>query len=645
MKIQFINKNDSKAKPEKIDSFCLSKNNPRYTLLDSINKDLYKFIIGENEEDDEFEKIPVYIQLLMREGDFSDLLNLLKSIDDLGFDNENDPLYVVDSLSESKFTVAEGNRRLMCLNLIDNNFELPDFDELNKISVTYANEKTNQIEEQESEENDNLLDKTNNEKIKKNYEECRKIIGNIIESNVEIKCYFEVVTNHSDAIWKSIYDKHLTGEKPGLRKWSRSKYFADLISMFPNGINEKHDNRDFRLKIKRDFRQIKADYKNALLIYSIIYAGKGYEFDDSQNIVDFKQKSIINRMIGLERVSALEKMHSFAKIVKYACEILKITRKQFEQEYFSFKYENNCLIRFYPISIETKSILKFIYDQWTKGVITTRPIKSECEKDFKNDLQLILFGQKVRKHLTEEELDQIEEFSLTISSLEDLINANEHYYENEMGLLRRFKLCLSVKKNNLKLIKLKDKIFPEYKNEPKYVFERLWEQLIVIDENFINARAVTMRSILEQLAIWMHYFYSENKDEIVDAMSIMNGYKLSDIREEVFKKMKSDEGEPYILSLIKRFTTVEDLDDKKKIIFLFQRKEKSWSNLNLCIHATHRLFSESDYNRILNKFREYQEIIILILENMKFEEFDELNSKIIDKVNSLKKFSNKNAKN
>ena len=44
--------------------------------------------------------------------------------------------------------------------------------------------------------------------------------------------------------------------------------------MFPNGIYENDASNDVKFfsKIMRDLRQIKNDYKNALFVYSIIYA-------------------------------------------------------------------------------------------------------------------------------------------------------------------------------------------------------------------------------------------------------------------------------------------------------------------------------------------------------------------------------------
>ena len=70
-------------------------------------------------------------------------------------------------------------------------------------------------------------------------------------------------------------------------------------------------------------------------------------------------------MIRLRRPSALEKIHSYNKIEKLACnEILKISKEQFKQEYFSFDFDKtNCLITFKSGKTKTQDILKFIYDK------------------------------------------------------------------------------------------------------------------------------------------------------------------------------------------------------------------------------------------------------------------------------------------
>ena len=139
MKISFINKNDKKEYD--INSFFLSKTNPRYTLLNSIDQDLTEFITKMNneknyEEKEEFEK------LLIQEGDFSDLLELLKSIKEVGFkngDHYEPPIYVVNGTKKDSFIVAEGNRRLMCLKLMAQIYKLPESEFFLNKANNYSN--------------------------------------------------------------------------------------------------------------------------------------------------------------------------------------------------------------------------------------------------------------------------------------------------------------------------------------------------------------------------------------------------------------------------------------------------------------------------------------------------------------------------
>lgn len=619
MKINFIEINSDKK--YSIDSFFLSKSNPRYTLINNLDdKSLLKFIVNQNYDKDYDEK-EVFNQLLYQEGDFSDLLELLKSINEIGFNNDLDPIYVIKNENKSDhFIIAEGNRRLMCLKLISNIFKLPDFYSIESLLITYENEKTNNIYEFNDENpNKELFRK------RKNYEECNKLIEEIQEKKLEIECFFKIIDD-SKKIWKSIYSKHLTGEEPGLRKWSRSKYFADLLNIFPHGISEEND-KVLRETIKRDFKQIKQDYKNAMLVYSIIYAKENLDFYDN-NIKNFADNNVLNEMIKLNRVSALEKNHSFDKVKSYASKkILKISQKEFEETYFKIEYTDNCIIKFRSNKIKTDDFLKFIYEYWSKKIITTRPIKEEDEDEFVDELSMVLQGKNFRKHLSKDELNEIEEFKLTEKSLERLIQANDIFYKEEPEILERFKLCVEIKKNNKKFINLKKLEFTEIEIEPKHVFKRLFDQYNYIDIYYINAKSATMRSILEQLIVWMRYYVIENeeikKEHIKEMMNGINKLKSKSLKEF------SSSGD-LINKSIDLFFSNASINEKQEIINFLQDDDFVSGVLNDFIHASHKIYLQKQYNEKLEQFKNNQEILFIIIKNLEIQKFEELNEKLIN---------------
>ena len=194
MKIKFINRKDRNSiKP--IDSFYLSKTNPRYTLIDNINIDLAKFIIQGNGED--YNEKNVFSELLEKEGDFSDLVNLLNSIYEKGFTNYTEPLYVV-AKNDNHYVVAEGNRRLMCLKLISNFFSFNSFAKFKNDILSYANEKTEQISE--GDEIDNDSDDEIIKKARQNYHRCEKLLKEITKKYTHsgFECHFEIVENSDE---------------------------------------------------------------------------------------------------------------------------------------------------------------------------------------------------------------------------------------------------------------------------------------------------------------------------------------------------------------------------------------------------------------------------------------------------------------
>ena len=98
-----------------LDNIQLSSVNPRYTTISSIKTNLIDVLKKSNTSYDEKK---VVIDLLSREGTFKDLKSLLSSIQYLGFDEDLEPIFVIDNGS-GKVIVGEGNRRIMSLKLLE----------------------------------------------------------------------------------------------------------------------------------------------------------------------------------------------------------------------------------------------------------------------------------------------------------------------------------------------------------------------------------------------------------------------------------------------------------------------------------------------------------------------------------------------
>ena len=519
----------------------------------------------------------------------------------------------------------------MCLKLMAQIYELPEFDFFLNKANNYANEKSNQIEEMNFQYDEIKFEENERKRKLENYENCKEILKKIISDDIPVICYFEVL-DKSEQIWNSIYNRHLTGENPGLRKWSRSKYFADLLNMFPHGIGKENENL-IRQRIKREFKQIGSDYKSAIWVYSIIYANKEKEFIDN-NIKNFSDKKILEEMIRLDKISALEPMHSWHKIKKYSCnDILRVTENEFKEKYFDFTYEENFLIYFKQRQIPPKKLLNFIYEQWKKKIITTRDIKPKDKNDFISDLSLLLVGLDIKNHLNEDQLNEIYEFDLSIEQLKDIIDANEFYYEDKKAVLQRFKDCKKIKEANKKFIELREKQFNLKKIEPKYVFVILLDQLNSIQEKFIQAKAATMRAIIEQLILWMYFDHLKGKDKLEHAEKMSLHNNISQLRTEVFQRLNS--------ALINRWIKALNIKEEKKTIedihnLLLDKDKKIWNYLNFCVHASHKLYISREYAENLAFFNEKQKLLILLLQSIDVNKFNALNNLIISHLKDKK---------
>lgn len=613
-----------------INNIYLSKNNPRYTLI-KVSSDLKNFI-GDYTYYDEGD---VFLDLLQQEGDFSDLLKLLKSIYENDFNNKYDLIYLINL--DSKMVVAEGNRRIMCLKLINNDLQLPPYEQIRPISLNY-----NEEEESNSSRN--------------NYEKCNDLIKKISQkfnNNEEINIYCKIAADDEE-LWSILYnDKHLTGEKTGLRKWSRGKYLADLINNFPNGINS-NDNLFIQTKEKfqvRDFEKIKKDYKNALFVYSVIAVATSKEKLTNGNLNYFNNQDVLNEMISIRGISSLELEHSFYKIRKIICEeILNITKEEFQDEYFSINFSKikNYFIEFSEKKIKTKNLFNFIYTNWENKVITTRDIAKEKYEDFIHNILILLDGQNYRNSLSKEELRKINFFNLSDVALDNLIMANAIQNPEEVKIIQSYR---NIKDNNAKFIKWVKKNFQDKKIntmriEPICVFYNLIEQAKSINPKFLNAQAATFRSILEQITLWVElYFKIKDKKNDQEKLEHLNKF-INNQKPRVFKKNKDknkdeEEDEYWItkddVNFHKFITEFTDFNINDEFIKNWREKffsEKIWAFMNKCIHSFHFIYFSNRKQKInsfniIQEFEIYQKDILELLEHLKIDKFQNINQEII----------------
>lgn len=502
MKIKIVNEKDEIQKNISIDDILLSSNNPRFTLINSIDDNLIDFF--KNEKDFENQNL-IFNKLLSSEGDFSDLIKLLNNILEFGFINSGEHIFLIQ-LTENKYVVAEGNRRMMCLKLILNKFEMPKFHDFSlSNNSNYANHINETINQNEYDEEDN--------DIEDNYNEVLNILQKIKEKYKisEWKLKIEII-NEDEKLWNNIYDKHLTGMRSGMRQWSRSKYFADLLSIFKDGIIEQdkssHKMKSIFLKIKRDEQTVISDFKEAQYIYSLFYFYRKFN-DNKEYVDDFNIKEILDEMIYLNRPSALERNHSFNKIKNLFCtNNINVDSKKFNNDYIRLEFSAfNKRLKIIYNKVKPSLFFSFIVRKWLDNELTTRSFKNETKilKDFEYE---VLNNLDFLNKLKEQELEKIDAFSIPLESLESLIKSNEPFYEdtNHKEYINYFKRAQKIREETQKIIKtISKKIDSDVlldNESPKYIFTILFEQLKwnFSEKNknkFLNASAVSIRTFFE----------------------------------------------------------------------------------------------------------------------------------------------------
>lgn len=639
-RFKFIDIKNDKNKDVNIDNVYLSANNPRYTLINDFGINLIEFISNDNYKniEDNFKN------LLESEGDYKELSRLLSSISKNGFNNIDEPLYLVKN--ESNYIVAEGNRRLMCLKLINGDFELPKLP--NYDYQNYQNSLTKYTKDDEDDEDD---EKNNLKELLENSKLCHDLINKIRESDVEFNVYF-TITEKEKVLWNQIYDRHLSGNRPGMREWSRSKYFADLLSIFRNGLLDKNES-DITSKFNREWEKIKTDFCEAQYIYSCLFFNEiSLEFEKP----NFKnlEINILEKMIHSSRISALEKSHSFNKIRKLICDDILINYdiKTFKKEYLNITFsKDNFRIEFNSRNnFQYQKLLSWIVDKWKEEKITTRPFKPKVKEKLINELKYnILSNIDFDNHLSIDQLNELNEFDLSIEQLDKVISANLGYCKDED--IYRFQKAKEIKfqiDNFVKNIKI-NRNFSDI--EPIKVFYILIKQLEHNNENrhfYLNAICCTLRSLLEQIFRWLTYAYisikykSENNKEIqsfiisVSNIKIgkcfyqygkINGIKITDelLQNSLDLCLKDKSKSNYFK--IKLMELIDHNDD-----FNFKKL------LDENIHALHRIYISKEYNNRLDEISKNEKLILSLILEIDFNNsyFNELNEKVINYIKKNK---------
>ena len=624
MEIKFTDGNGNNID---IKNIYLSANNPRYTLIDNFDIDLTKFITNNNYKNEKRN----FLNLLRSEGNFKELSRLLDSINKSGFNNKSEPIYLVKH--ESNYIVAEGNRRLMCLKLINGDFEFPEiynFDYQDyQDSLTEYEQVDADIDEKKEQFN--------------NFKKCQELLEEIKAKDSELQIFYKI-TNDKEELWSLIYDRHLSGNRPGMREWSRSKYFADLLSIFKEGLKNEKETEIIK-KFRREWGKIKTDFCEAQYIYSCFFFN---EIDSDIEIPNFinPDKDILEKMIHSNRISALERTHSFNKIRKLICEnILNCSIDEFKETYLNIKFEED---NKYRIKFETKEnfpyqkLLSWILKKWKDKKITTREFKDQLEDELINELKYnVISGMDFDDHLSSTELDKLNEFDLSTNQLKQIILANSNYHDEDK--IYRFKVAKNIKELNIKFIE-EIKGHLEFDDvEPLKVFNILERQLKHNSENrnfYINAICATLRSLLEQILRWLIFVYickekDNQKADFIKSVALgpcyfsqsqINKIEISDLSLKIaldnclIDKNKSDEFKTRIITLINKSNDKDNTNGLKLL------KEN--------IHALHRIYLSEEYNKRLDEILNIEKIIFDLMKNINFknEYFQELNDKVIDYI-------------
>ena len=540
----------------------------------------------------------------------------------------------------------------MCLKLLNKDIAMPP---LKKI-----------LEQNKLDEEDDTIFKNN---VKVNY----KIIEEkLIDINKKKSKYFEnfkiyyQIIDDPKILWKMIYTKHIAGERPGMRSWSRSKYFADLLNFFKDGFDETNDyvNKMLTWQLQRDPSIILKDFKNAQFVREVIKAAYP-KLDD---------KAILKKMIKL-KISKYEPNFSVKHIRRSALDFGNIDKEDFKKRFFHYDYSNpKNLINLHEKDkdkeIHPTKILKFIFEQCFKGILTTRPVSYKNIDDFNlnvkillnlSDLRDIKIGDINNKDDLIKFLNKINGFDYTLDKLYEMKKKC-----NQFKIIPPKRLCtiIDIKKIYEEIKMTTKKVRYTHKNgniiEPLDVFNKLYEQLKhnTIKKPFFNAAATSIRSLLEQYLIWTAYysdhiigeFYKTHKKNSAPSIQDSKEFYIFAITQKQEKKelylgkivyfirriLKEKESENEFIDKFMKETlslendSINQLEEIKKII------HGNFANdlmiLNEFIHASHKVYNDEKYDMYLEKFAKWLYIFHNIWKNLNYAKLGIMNNEMLNKI-------------
>ncbi|ATZ20843.1 hypothetical protein [Mesoplasma coleopterae] len=488
--------------------------NPRYTVMEEIDfKDLYfsKYSIIETAK-----------ELLKYEGDFSELLDLIKAIKENGFISLNDNILLHLDNKQENYYVLEGNRRILAINLIKKNLII---DELIEDTPNFEN--------------------TDKNEWLKNIKEIKKTISEFGNLDIEHEWFKDVTSFSSEFIWKSIYTKHI-GEQIGKREWSRAKYFDDLLKKYLNFL--KTDSKEIAIKrISNLFGKkesiIKQDIKSSIWII------KSIEMYNStnENKIDYRQMEVSGYELVLsQKLNLMSEEKTIRNILGVEIDTDKIE--------LSFKIKNY------------ESILSFLIQKSIEKKITTRGIKPEIFDELGDLLGQSIYNKKTLDYkmrqlskINDENLSVIEKseknFLINIKS-EDLKPNSFEINKWDSKFVQSIKRMMSTELKTIKNLK-------NY-NENEYPITNI---------------SLVVRNVIDLLILEFFYRIGNYLDEIPNYKNIFNEKTIKDIKEfhnnyNFSEKHEVNDLTAHITNLVQSKGTSFGLQDSLVEIVIFKYKDR-----------------------------------------------------------------------
>ena len=611
--------NKSNAMKMKIKNLELSMTNPRFTFLKNFEDDLIEFISRENNEYNEEKAI---LQLIKSEGNLSDFIQLVDSIKKYGWMDLGEEILVIQS--KNKYIVAEGNRRILALKLILKFNKLPPIKKLSDLE---------DFIEYESHDKE-IAKNSKDEKLETNYSKLNTFLSEInkiknLDSD-EIDCR---IIFRSDELWRFIYTKHIVGERPGMRKWSRGKYFVDILNFFPNGVDKTNDeiNKKITMKIQREINIVFDDYIQAQFIRDIFQS----ENDDLDNSY---------RMMSARPVSALQTNFSIKNIREAAKKELLISKEEFKNLFrIEIEKETGKISYKVDAKLDKNKFLNFIYKEYINGTLTTRPIDTKKYKDFAKGVRFLLSGLSIDfdEDNSEEKINSIDGFDLKSSDIMRILNSSENLSKDTRKRLSLQKIIMDDDEKIIDVIKKSSLDTQFEKNDPGNVFQILRNQLAhnTSEKRFVAAQSFTLRALYEQLIIWGAYFVDDLLKSLHsqrDLLSAQNQHidelanhdiNISKLKDKIIGSKKNIKNKTDIEDFLTKM--LKDKPSKNDIDFFH---EFSTGELNNFIHASHRMVALKNYNEKLLIINKLQKGILSIVDKIDNEKIKKLSDEIKMKI-------------